>query len=316
VSEYAILGLEAALLRRGAAGISAGGEASHVARVLSRLHLVRKIANHSLSAYIRVLTMPSDRHLFPWSYTHEIITYGFDCVPPLYSEWESFLRRHRVRVAFFSARQSAAAMSARIPSLSAHWIPEAVTPTDYSRGPRLSERPVHVLELGRRWDWYHTRISVALDAKGLRHYYEAKPGQVIFPSRSDLTNGLKDSMISICVPSSVSHPSRFGDVETVTHRYFESMASRCLLVGKCPSELVALFGYNPVVEIDTNDPATQLIDLVQNIDTFQDQVDKNYERLLEVGVWDDRASKIEAILEQYGYSMMTDLQSPTSITPT
>ena len=78
---------------------------------------------------------------------------------------------------------------------------------------------------------------------------------VLFSSRhpdelKDLVAGLANSRVSICFPQSITNPERCGKVETVTLRYFESMASKCLIVGKCPLELRDLFGYNPVIEVD------------------------------------------------------------------
>ena len=69
--------------------------------------------------------------------------------------------------------------------------------------------------------------------------------------RMPLAAGFGDAKVSVCFPSSTTHPQRSGSVETATHRYFESFASRCIVVGRAPAELVDLFGYNPVVEADT-----------------------------------------------------------------
>ena len=47
-------------------------------------------------------------------------------------------------------------------------------------------------------------------------------------------------------------------VETLTHRYLESIASKRVVVGRCIRELEMLFGYNPVIEVDMADPVGQL----------------------------------------------------------
>ena len=94
----------------------------------------------------------------------------------------------------------------------------------------------------------------------------------------------------------MTHPERSGDVETVTYRYFESMASGCLIWGKCPQELFDLFGYNPVIEADEHDPYGQLDEILQNLGKYQELVGRNYQRLMEVGTWKVRAaSMIETI---------------------
>jgi hypothetical protein len=130
-----------------------------------------------------------------------------------------------------------------------------------------------------------------LASNGLRHEFEHVPGQKIFHTREDLANGLGDSMISVCFPASVTHPEVSKGLETATHRYFESIASKCVLLGHAPQELVDLFGFNPVVPVEPAIP-DQLENLLSNISQYQESVERNYERLLEVGTWDVRAKSI------------------------
>ena len=66
-------------------------------------------------------------------------------------------------------------------------------------------------------------------------------------------------------PCSLTHPERSGPVETVTHRYFESMASKCLIIGHAPRELIDLFGYNPAIEMQANHEFKQLQALLDKI---------------------------------------------------
>ena len=120
-------------------------------------------------------------------------------------------------------------------------------------------------------------------------------GQVVFPSLDALVAGLGDTKLSIVFPSSMTHPGRSGHVETVTHKYFESMASRCVLVGHCPDELHDLFGYNPVIEVDWSDPAGHVRTILENLDAHVDLVERNFSRLLDVGTWDTRVQTLVAI---------------------
>jgi hypothetical protein len=133
------------------------------------------------------------------------------------------------------------------------------------------------------------------------HLYEQEKGHIIFPTREALVKGLSDSKISVCFPSSLTHPQRSGDVETVTYRYFESMASGCLLWGKCPQELSDLFGYNPVIEADRRDPYGQLDEILQNSGKYSELVDRNYQRLLEVGTWRVRAAAMLEIINNQDF---------------
>jgi len=99
----------------------------------------------------------------------------------------------------------------------------------------------------------------------------------------------------------MTHPERSGNTETVTHRFFESIASRCLIVGHCPDELIELFGYNPVVELNPETCASEIQQIIDDIDQFQDLVDKNYSVLIEKGTWDARATSMLQTLDRiYG----------------
>jgi hypothetical protein len=95
----------------------------------------------------------------------------------------------------------------------------------------------------------------------------------------------------------MTHPERSGNTETVTHRFFESIASRCLILGHCPDELRDLFGYNPVVELSPETCVKDIKQIIDNIDEYQELVDKNYSVLMERGTWDARVAMLLATLE-------------------
>ena len=183
----------------------------------------------------------------------------------------------------------------------AAWLPEATDPRVYASSKPLAERGTDVLELGRRHETFHAQVVHPLAAAGLAHRYEIVKGQVVFPSLDALVAGLGDTKLSIVFPSSMTHPGRSGHVETVTHKYFESMASRCILVGHCPAELHDLFGYNPVIEVDWSDPAGHVRAILENLDAHVDLVERNFSRLLDVGTWDTRVQTLVAIFREQGW---------------
>jgi hypothetical protein len=160
---------------------------------------------------------------------------------------------------------------------------------------------VHVLELGRRHAAYHRAITPALARGGFRHLYELSPGDVVFPNRSDLVNGMFETAISVCFPSSITHPERSGAVETLTRRYLESVAAGCIVIGSAPAELVGLFGYDPVVAVDWDDPAGQLLDILSAPDRYASSVARNYARVLQIGTWQARIPQLLATLESWGF---------------
>jgi hypothetical protein len=264
----------------------------YAAKALSRARLVRNFYHLSTPPVFVGLMGFSESRTLPFSYWTEIIPYCFDCWPPHYSRWESFFRRHRVRLAFFSARQSAVHFINEIPEMASVWLPEATDPTEYSPARPLIERDVDVLELGRKHELYHVRITGALEYAQKSHKYVQYMGMSVFPGKTGFVEGLGRSRISICFPCSETNPERAVTVETVTHRYFESIASKCLILGHAPKELIDLFGYNPVIEVAWGSEFEQIRSLLNNIATYQEFVERNYERLLEVGTWESRIAMI------------------------
>lgn len=182
------------------------------------------------------------------------------------------------------------------------WLPEAADPVEYKGDLSLVDRTIDVLELGRRFEAYHSAIAEPLLEKGYRHLYSPDTGR-LFPTREQLMEAWQQTRISVCFPKSLTDPEWSGGVETVTFRYFESIASRCLVVGHCPWELQDIFGYNPVIEVDFTDYAEQLLALLADIGTYQDFVEKNYQRMLEVGSWDTRVQTMLPLLQQRGYTV-------------
>ena len=303
VSEYPIISMQRALESAGVPAVynATSRPVRLFARALARAGMMRRIADLSDTAYFVPIMFLSEARLFPQCYFAETIVYAFDCWPPRYGRWEKFFRRHHMRVAFFSARQSAEHFQRRVPEMESLWLPEAVDATRYDGSKPLAQRTIDVLELGRRSSPYHDAVVASLAKSGRVHKFESTPGSIIFPTFEELVAGFADAKISICFPSSMTHPQRSGDVETITHRFFESMASGCLLVGHAPRELVDLFGYNPVIEADMTDPAGQLDAILRAIDTHAPLVARNRARLAEVGTWDARVRTLLELLRARGY---------------
>jgi hypothetical protein len=273
-----------------------------VGYALAKLQLMRRIADVSQTAYLAPIMLVSESRLFPVCYFAETLVYAMDVWPPRYAQWEAFFRRHRMRVAFISARISAQRMTARVPGLEAIWLPEAINPALYVGDKPLTARRIDVLEMGRRHAAYHEKIVAHCAVRGCDHRYERVRGEIIFPTYDEFIRALGDSKVSVCFPSSMTHPERAGDVETMTLRYLESIAARAILIGHCPAELRDLFGYDPVIAWDQSDPAGQLDTVLADPARYQELVDRNYRRLLEVGTWSARVTTLLDLLAARGYS--------------
>ncbi|MCC7435611.1 MAG: glycosyltransferase family 1 protein [Methanoregulaceae archaeon] len=137
-----------------------------------------------------------------------------------------------------------------------------------------------------------------LESRGIKHIYEAVPGQKIFATREALALGLGDSVMSVCFPAAVTHPETSQGLSTATHRYFESMASKCILVGEAPDELIELFGYNPVVTLSRCNVTDHLLEILGAPERYRDLVEQNYARLQEVGTWQARAKQIVSCISE------------------
>src|SRR5262249_17932004 len=139
--------------------------------------------------------------------------------------------------------------------------------------------------------------------RGFKHLYERRKGEIVFETRREFVRGLANSKISVCFPQSLTHPERFGHIETVTSRYFESMASICLIVGKCQAELRAVFYYDLCIEADLSFPEEQLEAILGRIEEYQPLVDRNLQTVQRIGTWYARVATIESCLHAAGYSL-------------
>lgn len=302
---YPLLSIDRAMERAGVDSLSnrQNNVEVFVAKAVSKMRFMRNARRSSAGPVFVSFMGFSESKTFPFSYWNEIVPYCFDCWPGLYERWMSFFKRHRVRIAFFSARQSAQYFTDALPGMKSVWLPEATDPSEYRPSRSLHERDIDVLELGRKNDLFHGKVVKPLVEANRTHLFERVKGEIIFPARADFIDGLARSKISICFPSSQTHPERSGSVETVTHRYFESMASKCLILGHAPQELTDLFGYNPVIEVQVGREFEQVESLLGNLDAVQGLVEQNYRRLLEVGTWKDRvATLLDVLRERQGAS--------------
>lgn len=270
-----------------------------VGRALAKLHLIRNLVRTS-TVQICVVSFGSDTNLFPGAYVRESIVYCFDCWPEHFRQWEGLFRRHAVRVAFFSARVVKDHFRSRLQQTTCLWLPEATEPALYCPEKPLAARHIDVIEYGRRYQPYHEAILSDPPWRGFIHHFGRAPHRLAFETPREFIAALGDSKVSVCFPCSMTFPGRSA-YETATHRYFESMASKCIVVGHCPSELANLFGYNPVVEADMLRVTEQLRQVLLSPERFQALVDKNYARLLEVGTWDKRVQQMLEVLQTLGY---------------
>ena len=246
---------------------------------------------------------------FPYSLFYEIIPVFWDCWPFNWEEQIYSLKRLRCKTCFITSSQVAQRIRQTLPDMNVHWLPEGIDISDYESGLDLAERQIEVYELGRQNPDYH-KVLCELKSEGvlsnfLCNEYDER-GLTIglaFPTAQSLLNALPDIKVVISFPQVDTHPEKVGNIETLTQRYWETMLSRNLIVGRAPNELIRMIGYNPVIDVNWKNPKEQLSDILLNIGSYQELVDKNYQTAKKMSSWDNRAKDIITTLRTSGYEV-------------
>ena len=238
---------------------------------------------------------------FPYNYFYEVIPIFWDTWQKYHTSLISSLKRNKVKHAFFTQRSVAEMVKREIPNIETYWLPEGIKPSLYKKGKLLKDRHIDILQYGRNYNEYHHKITNIQN--NYNYIYTNHLTDKIFNTFEDLTNGISDAKINICFPRSYTHPEISGGIETLTQRYWEGILSRNIIVGHAPQELVDFMGYNPVIEVDFDNAEKQLLDIINNIEDYQDFVDNNYLKAVELCSWDFRIREIKNKLKNKGYKI-------------
>lgn len=246
------------------------------------------------------------KNAFPFFYNYEIIPMLWDVWP---NSWESLYQDlifFRCRTVFVTVKAMAEKITQEL-GIQAYWIPEGIDPIGYEKGAELHDRAIDVYELGRQKKDYHAVLE-ELHRKGAvkqyyRNIYDDNGGlqKLAFPTADDLLKNLPNIKIIVSFPQVDTHPEKAGGLDTLTQRYWEAMLSRCLIIGRAPRELIELIGYDPVVNVDWQEPDKQLEAILNTITNYQELVDKNYIVALEKAPWCGRITGLIEILNGRNY---------------
>lgn len=246
------------------------------------------------------------KNAFPFFYNYEIIPMLWDVWP---NSWDSLfrdLKLFKCKTVFVTV-QAVAEKITRELGIQAYWIPEGIDPAGYQKGQELRDREIEVYELGRQQKEYHTILEV-LHQKGIvkqycRNIYNVAGGlqSLAFPTADDLLKNLPNIKIIVSFPQVDTHPEKAGELDTLTQRYWEAMLSRCLILGRAPGELIELIGYDPVINVDWQNPEKQMEIILSNITDYQELVDRNYAVALQKAPWSSRIVDLVEILNGEGY---------------
>ena len=235
--------------------------------------------------------------------------FGYEIIPMIWDLWPGTwpkLYRHltklKCKTAFVTVRSMAEKLRSDL-GINAYWISEGIDVNDYSKGVALENRSIDVYELGRQLPRYHNILIKILGDKLIRNTYnpDGTLAKLAYPTSEELLDKLNKTKIIISFPQVDTHPQRAGKLETLTQRYWEAMLSGCLIIGRAPKELIDLFGYNPVIDVDWKNPEEQILNILNNIGSFQTFVDRNHDTAKKMASWDLRIQQIKNILYDEGY---------------
>lgn len=261
-----------------------------------RLFRARRASSAAQADYLAVMMDLDFSRVAPWfAHPARKSIYLFDAWPSRHAAIRDLVESWGIQYAFVSSSQAAMRLTEISDSCTFMWVPEGVDPLRYQRRSPL-ERDIDVIQLGRRYDEHHAIIAPELAAAGKQYVYEQAKGEIVFADRQDFIAGLARARVSICVPSSVTHPERAGDVETMTTRYLQSMASKCLVLGHAPREMIELFGYNPVVEIEMARAAEQVLEVLSDYEAYLPLIERNYEAVVASHTWARRWVRMSNVL--------------------
>lgn len=247
---------------------------------------------------------------FPDYARYEVVPMFWDCWPCYFEKTWEWLRRHQVKTAIFSSRQTAEKMQERFSGMNKGWqkinviwCPEAVDDSVYQKEKLLKDRNIDLLEFGRSNEkvFKADQLESVFDIKNrsLNHVCTKQNGKFIY-TNEQLYEAMGNAKVTIALPRSITQPEIAGDIETLTQRYWECMFSRMVMVGHAPQELIDFIGYNPVIELRDDISAEDLIrEVLEHIEDYQGLVDKNLETAQRLGSWNVRMKWLVGILSEY-----------------
>lgn len=238
-----------------------------------------------------------DTAAWPFCCFNEIVPVLWDVWPYCVDSLVRFVKRNRVKLLFVTASRQVERLRGLLPDVRVEWLPEAIDVASYPDGDSLAGRKYDVIEYGRRKKSVHDDLLAHKFARLFNHLYSKE--RIMFPKFEDMTTAIRSSKISICYPQCDTAPERAGDVETLTQRYWEAMASGTLVAGRAPQELIDLCGYNPVITLGER-PAEQIEQVLNEIDQgkWQDLADRNRAFVEQHADWSVRIKEMKRALEE------------------
>ena len=260
-------------------------------------NVATSVLRKPLSAAVVCMMGLDEAQVFPETFRRELIPFIFDCWPDTVEAWESFFIRHGTRTALVTSLDAVRYLKSKLPDLDCYWTPEAIDISAVVPGPALAERDTVLIEYGRSYLEAHAEAKKTLAFMRAKHVHPGLGAKLT--GKAELFAALASSRASLCYPGSVSHPGgRTKNWEAMTQRYLEAVATKTLIVGKVPKDMIELFGFNPGVDSDISSLSSTLKKIHAEPEQFQSIVDESHARLLEIGTWDSRIRQVQHLLGQ------------------
>lgn len=235
---------------------------------------------------------------YPDAFFYEVIPVIWDCWPIFWADTEKWFRKHDVRTAIFTSSQTADEFRCRFPKMNILSITEGIETHLYKNEKPLKERSIDFLQYGRV-----TKFLKNLRLEGKLKVVSSSGENSLIGTREQLIEYLLDAKIVLSIPRCDMQPEIANGIETLTQRYWECMLSGVVIIGHAPQELTNLIGYNPVIDLDDQNIEGQLVDIVENIDKYQELVNKNRITALKYADWNIRIKQIFDWLDQCNYNV-------------
>jgi hypothetical protein len=227
----------------------------------------------------------------------KVSLYIYDLWEYQYDFFKNVLEKLNIDSVFLSSAQTTELLKKKCSDLKTkfYWLPEAIKMDLYKFYP-YENKSTDLLSFGRRFEKYHQNIIEYIENNGINYIYQKD--KLIFSNINDFVEGLAKAKISVCFPASITHPHLAGNISKVTMRYFQSMACKCLVLGKTPDDMHKLFDYNPVIEIDENNPCGQVQEILDNYEQYIPLIEKNYSELINKHQYINRANSVIEFLSE------------------
>jgi hypothetical protein len=199
--------------------------------------------------------------------------YLFDSFKPwtTIEEIKHFVEDVGISVLFVTHPDSVSELNSALDTCRVYYIPEGADPNGYQTD---VPKTIDLIAFGRKNYPHHNALLKELDPKVV---YQCG----WLDTRQDFLDALAASKI-----------------EMLTMRYFQAMGTKSILLGHCPKLLKDLFGYDPVIEVDMQNPGAQVHDILDNYEDYIPMIEKNYQSFIQEHTYSHRWNRMKQILEE------------------